>query len=107
MPPPVALEDLVIPNGQTESNVIDFSKTPYQWMDEITIVSPVFPEAGLIKVNAKTGGVYGTLQSGGADIVPTTGDAMVIEVTPWAQLKITAAAVAAERTFEVSGVESR
>lgn len=99
------LQDMVIPSGQTDSNVLlahrDFSDA-----DGITIFSPnVMPETVTVYVagvDNPAAGDFRALQRNDLDFVLAAGKAETIALLPYKAIKLVAsAAVAADRTFNV------
>lgn len=104
MAPPIKLPDLVVAGG-TESPVLDFTRPPYSEIKDLTIIGPaVLTEVATIHVSAKKGGNIGPLQSGGADVVVTQDDALVISPVTFAEFKIVLSVIGT-RTFEMGGRE--
>lgn len=108
MSPPVELPDLAIASGQTESPEVDFTRGIHAWVRSLTVASPdTLPETVTVQVTTKrSGGNFNPLQSGGADITLPAAKATSISPISFARMKLVAgAAVAAIRTFELSGRE--
>jgi hypothetical protein len=106
----VKVTDLVIPNGQTDSNII-YATRDFQDADGITIFSPaVMPETVTVYVSPvgepnspPSASDFRALQTANADQTLAAGKAETIILLPYKAIKVVAsAAVAADRTFNVN-----
>lgn len=109
------LPDLVIANGQTDSNVLFAADLPagsmvttgngFRDADSITIHPPdTLPEATVVNVDNSepVATNFSPLQRGGGDLTLPAGKAVTIELISFKAIKLVAAAVGAERRFKVN-----
>lgn len=110
------LPDLVIANGQTDSNILTASGAPtapnmastgfgYRDADSITIFGDdTLPETVTVHTsNLESGGDFDPLSRGGVDVTIPAGKSITIELLSFKALKLVAGvAVAGARTFKVN-----
>lgn len=112
-----ALPDLVIPNTQTDSNVLYAAGAPtapnmattgdgFRDADSITIWGPdTLPETVTVHVDSTEPQAtnFNPLSRGGSDVTIPAGKAFTIELISFKALKLVAGVgVAAQRTFKVT-----
>lgn len=107
MPPPVALPNINIYNGQTESDVMDFTRPPLNWVAAFALKSPAtLPETVKLYGCETAAGTYVVVQSGGSDITLPADKATVIDTVAFPFMRLIAgAAVGADRVFKMTGRE--
>lgn len=101
-------QTLTIANGGTTSPTLDLIETRSKVVAGILIVSPgTLPETVNIQVTTDLSAspvVWGTLQSGGADIaLPAAKATQITETTAAAVRLVSTAPVAADRVFSIRG----
>lgn len=100
----VFVTNLVIPNGGTESNELLMSDV--EDAESITIFAPAtLPEATKVQVantRSPVSADWRDLDEGAGDIAIGAGQARVLDFLSFSALRLSAAAVAAERTFNVN-----
>ncbi|NIN68900.1 MAG: hypothetical protein GTO63_30275 [Anaerolineae bacterium] len=108
MPPPISLGTLTILSGQANSEALDFrAATRAQNIKALTIYAPgTLPEGIHVEVRPP-GGAWRRLQSGGADVAVTVGDATVLDTVTYSELRVSTdtGTVAADRVFDLEGRE--
>lgn len=104
MPPPISLPNLTIPNGQTDSNVLDLTKS---WVKHILFLGPAALDGTVtVCVCDAVGGTYVALQSGGADVTLPADKGTVIDTIACKFLMLkSGASETAERVFRLMGRE--
>ena len=100
---PVKLADLVIGNGNTESNEVSLLKTRYRGL---AIFSPG-TLTGTITVEVSPDGTnFMTLRSGGSDVAIAIDECVVIDFVAYQEIRLkSGSAEGDERTFQVRAVE--
>jgi hypothetical protein len=104
--PPRHLPSLTIANSATESEVLDFRSTGKHFLTSLLIVSPTtLPEVVKVHAATKASGTFQPLQSDAVDItIPAAKATSIHPVGMIGAIKlVAAAAVGADRVFEVSG----
>jgi len=96
---------LTIANAGTESPVLDLTENKARHRITLLIISPAAVTGTItIHVAKTTTGTFGVLQSAGADVNLTAGDATIIDLMTAGALKIVgSAAQAAARVFDILG----
>lgn len=99
------LPDLVIANGQTESNVL--TKADFHGAAQFVIGAPATLTGTVtISISLDDGVSYQTLQSDGTDIELAAAKATAILVEGWDRMKLASSlSEVAERTFKVKAIE--
>ena len=101
----INLDDLVIANGQTASNVL-IARLHYRDAFTLTFYSPAtLPETVTLQASNTEDGSSGwfNVSRAGADFLMTIGKALTLEEPNYTALRLLAGgAVAAQRTFKVT-----
>ena len=101
----VTLDDLVVANGQTNSNALVASQH-FRDADSITVFGPgTLPETATVQVgdDENLGGTWYNLFRSGADVIIPAGKAITMELPSFRRLRISlSGAAGGTRTFKTN-----